>query len=69
LGLFIKWHHRFTWLGTSRTARAPSSLAAIADVLFLLDFERMRPLALSHGIYIQLPRCKMWVKKCISSVC
>ncbi len=27
--------------------------------LFLLDLERMRPLALSHGIYIQISRCKM----------
>jgi len=27
--------------------------------LFLLDLERIRPLALSHGIYIQLSRCKM----------
>jgi hypothetical protein len=27
--------------------------------LFLLDLERMRPLALSHGIYIHLSRCKI----------
>jgi hypothetical protein len=27
--------------------------------LFLLELERMRPLALSHGIYIQISRCKM----------
>jgi len=30
--------------------------------LFLLDLERMRPLALSHGIYIQISRCKEAVK-------
>ncbi len=27
--------------------------------LFLLDLERIRPLALSHGIYIQISRCKI----------
>jgi hypothetical protein len=27
--------------------------------LFLLELERMRPLALSYGIYIQLSRCKI----------
>jgi hypothetical protein len=27
--------------------------------LFLLELERMRPLALSHGIYIQVSRCKI----------
>lgn len=27
--------------------------------LFLLDFERIRPLALSHGIDIYISRCKM----------
>jgi hypothetical protein len=27
--------------------------------LFLLELERMRPLALSYGIYIQLSKCKM----------
>jgi hypothetical protein len=27
--------------------------------LFLLELERIRPLALSHGLYIQLSRCKI----------
>ncbi len=33
--------------------------SASALFLFLLDLERMHPLALSHGIYIQISRCKI----------
>jgi hypothetical protein len=45
--------------GDKRTASTPSYLAALLMFLFLLDLERMRPLALSHGDIHQLSRCEI----------
>ncbi len=62
------WHRR-AYLSTATTdlpdwgQAAQLALQAILPqlllFLFLLELERIRPLALSYGIHIQLSRCKM----------